>query len=806
MGTSPKRLDFSPQRLVSDMASPTPSQEKNQNNGKYPHFLLKGLFIAVAVAFVPFLSSLSSSQFSDQSSLTRSWELLHLVLIGLAISYGLLSRKHSVLERETETQQITTQNYVAKLLQVSPVFDEEIESFHCSDNGKVSTWNSQYFPGESLVMVADKDQGFSDETRPLLLPVRSLRSSLSDPKTVDLDDGGAHFPGSDCVGFEGGCKNGDVGTFSRVSSGGESCIDGEVGSGSRVFRWEDGELGSRSRRFSCDNSELRSGSRVFSRADGEFGSKPRRFSSDINELGSGSRVSNGGDKVKNGETGSDSRAFGELGPPYRVSSGGDKVKNGETGSGSWVFNGNGEMSSGSRVSGVGENAKNGDSSSSCKVQSSVEKSKRGDLRHCDMDSGFRVSSNGDKMKDTDLNSGFRVSSSPRGDKIRNGQLGSGHKAPKNSDRVKSGPSYGVSKSFDPLILRERLEETVLPSPVPWRSRSGRLEITPASIEPELQSFDDQPFRSPIPWSSRPSSSSSPSPKNLSPSPSVSLDFGSKNTETEVKKKPPTPPPMPPSLATFKSQASPKPSLPNNSPPSASDLSKSPKEAQKSKKQSFDSVNRDFETEPNRAESPHAGKSVRTRRLGKNEALMEERSVRKAGKFETEFTEEARRFGETEYVMVEKPGKKWDQVGVSGGSKPPPPPLESDIEEEEFNYYENRKREKAKEKAKEIEDDGFESPGNVSVRKREKAKEREQEGLRGYSSGGILKVNAREEIERVTVETDESDGEDVSKHVEPDSNEVDKKADEFIAKFREQIRLQRIQSIKRSSGQQSKNQR
>ncbi|CAM8991966.1 unnamed protein product [Rhodiola kirilowii] len=31
-------------------------------------------------------------------------------------------------------------------------------------------------------------------------------------------------------------------------------------------------------------------------------------------------------------------------------------------------------------------------------------------------------------------------------------------------------------------------------------------------------------------------------------------------------------------------------------------------------------------------------------------------------------------------------------------------------------------------------------------------------------------------------------------------DVDKKADEFIAKFREQIRLQRIESIKRSTYQ------
>lgn len=35
--------------------------------------------------------------------------------------------------------------------------------------------------------------------------------------------------------------------------------------------------------------------------------------------------------------------------------------------------------------------------------------------------------------------------------------------------------------------------------------------------------------------------------------------------------------------------------------------------------------------------------------------------------------------------------------------------------------------------------------------------------------------------------------------ELDENEVDKKAEEFIAKFRESIRLQRIESIKKSAG-------
>lgn len=53
-------------------------------------------------------------------------------------------------------------------------------------------------------------------------------------------------------------------------------------------------------------------------------------------------------------------------------------------------------------------------------------------------------------------------------------------------------------------------------------------------------------------------------------------------------------------------------------------------------------------------------------------------------------------------------------------------------------------------------------------------------------------------------SDTSDGEksvysSAQVRAEAEENEVDKKADEFIAKFREQIRLQRIESIKKSSG-------
>lgn len=75
---------------------------------------------------------------------------------------------------------------------------------------------------------------------------------------------------------------------------------------------------------------------------------------------------------------------------------------------------------------------------------------------------------------------------------------------------------------------------------------------------------------------------------------------------------------------------------------------------------------------------------------------------------------------------------------------------------------------------------------------------------------------KEYVEKFLVESDQEDSETGSEdydyfeenaektetetqsdHEGPD---VDKKADEFIAKFREQIRLQRIESIRRSAGQ------
>ncbi|KAJ4970965.1 hypothetical protein NE237_004064 [Protea cynaroides] len=93
---------------------------------------------------------------------------------------------------------------------------------------------------------------------------------------------------------------------------------------------------------------------------------------------------------------------------------------------------------------------------------------------------------------------------------------------------------------DPLDLEERLQENVvLPSPIPWRSRSRRMEmkeepesftLPPLADEAEIdrERFRSRSFQS-VSWSSRPNLAS-PSPKKLSPSPSVSPELRAKNRD------------------------------------------------------------------------------------------------------------------------------------------------------------------------------------------------------------------------------------------------------------------------------------
>ncbi|XP_025982850.1 uncharacterized protein [Glycine max] len=80
----------------------------------------------------------------------------------------------------------TAQTLVSRFLQVSSFFEDEGESLVESDETKVQTWSSQHYRNEPVVVVAtprlQKYSSFDDQSgeKPLLLPIRSLKSRLSE--------------------------------------------------------------------------------------------------------------------------------------------------------------------------------------------------------------------------------------------------------------------------------------------------------------------------------------------------------------------------------------------------------------------------------------------------------------------------------------------------------------------------------------------------------------------------------------------------------------------------------------------------
>lgn len=176
------------------------SDQNKENTSKfYSHFLYKAAIVALFLIILPLFPS-QAPEFINQNLLTRSWELLHLLFVGIAISYGLFSRKNDETEKEngnTNSKFDNAQSYVSKFLQVSSVFDDEYENPAGSDENKVQTWSSQYYRNEPVVVVAQESSVFDHENggsvsrteeRPLLLPVRSLKSRIPEPDNMAAYD------------------------------------------------------------------------------------------------------------------------------------------------------------------------------------------------------------------------------------------------------------------------------------------------------------------------------------------------------------------------------------------------------------------------------------------------------------------------------------------------------------------------------------------------------------------------------------------------------------------------------------------
>ncbi|XP_051218527.1 uncharacterized protein [Lolium perenne] len=140
----------------------------------------------------------------------RMWELPHILLLGLVISYGVFGQRNADDEvavpvaaaSKVVDDDESVESYVSKILQGPLVFEGSVgqDSNGGGKDGGVQAWSSQYYADDPLVVVANA--GDASE-KPLLLPVRKLKPAAEEPATGNLSDDGADEEETEFVPKEG---------------------------------------------------------------------------------------------------------------------------------------------------------------------------------------------------------------------------------------------------------------------------------------------------------------------------------------------------------------------------------------------------------------------------------------------------------------------------------------------------------------------------------------------------------------------------------------------------------------------------
>ncbi|KAG6428432.1 hypothetical protein SASPL_112683 [Salvia splendens] len=168
---------------MADAAPKTQTKSPSDHGNQSKFFLYKAGLVTLVLVLVPLFPSLAPDFFS-QTFHSTSWELLQLIFVGIAVSYGLFSKKNDIEPHKDNHKVDNAQLYLSKLLQVSSVFDDESESDAVIEENKFQALNSQYQRGEPDVVVREQNDAVSQISRkPLLLPVRSLNHPLPSPNS-----------------------------------------------------------------------------------------------------------------------------------------------------------------------------------------------------------------------------------------------------------------------------------------------------------------------------------------------------------------------------------------------------------------------------------------------------------------------------------------------------------------------------------------------------------------------------------------------------------------------------------------------
>ncbi|XWS32417.1 hypothetical protein CRYUN_Cryun23aG0157800 [Craigia yunnanensis] len=171
------------------------SIHRNNNCHNYTRFVGKLLFFTFLIVAIPLFPS-QAPDFINQTILNKFWELLHLMFIAIAVSYGLFGRRN-VDNGNLDDSQL----YVSVMFHVSSILEDGFDhSMYYSGQGKagffnakngsfenpydenvLQAWSSKYFQREPWSLKSRLGSGVSPEFRNGL-------SESSGPSLKDLSD------------------------------------------------------------------------------------------------------------------------------------------------------------------------------------------------------------------------------------------------------------------------------------------------------------------------------------------------------------------------------------------------------------------------------------------------------------------------------------------------------------------------------------------------------------------------------------------------------------------------------------------
>ncbi|NP_001151220.2 glycoprotein [Zea mays] len=170
-------------------------------------FPFKAAVLALCVALLPLLPTQAPDVGAGgpgQEFLAKVWELLHLLFVGIAVSYGLFSRKNSADDGRAGAVAVAAEKHAAtgpepakadaryawRMFRDSiPPFDDEDENDVLvpgsppggGGGGRARSWRAPHWPVDPVVVVStggggDRIGQAADAQAPLSLPVRTLKA------------------------------------------------------------------------------------------------------------------------------------------------------------------------------------------------------------------------------------------------------------------------------------------------------------------------------------------------------------------------------------------------------------------------------------------------------------------------------------------------------------------------------------------------------------------------------------------------------------------------------------------------------